>query len=73
MMLNGGNIQGANEFFPECPWNDDANHTLNVKSAITQRPAHQGLGWGLSGDPANDFPLTSIGSFGHNGAFGAIM
>lgn len=49
------------------------NHTLNIKSAITQRPAYQGLGWGLSGDPMNDFPLTSTGSFGHNGAFGAII
>jgi CubicO group peptidase (beta-lactamase class C family) len=49
------------------------NHTLNIKSAITQTPAYQGLGWGLSGDPMDAFPLTSTGSFGHNGAFGAII
>jgi len=49
------------------------NQTLYVNSAVTQRPVHQGLGWGLSGDPLFDFPLTSKGSFGHNGAFGAII
>lgn len=48
-------------------------HTLNIKSALTQWPAYQGLVWGLSGDPQNDFPLTSAGSFGHNEAFGAII
>lgn len=49
------------------------NHTRNMKSAVTQSPAYQGLGWGLNGDPMNDFPLTSKGSFGHNGAFGGII
>ncbi|HKQ51960.1 MAG TPA: serine hydrolase, partial [Pyrinomonadaceae bacterium] len=49
------------------------NQTLDIKSAVTERPAFQGLGWGLSGDPVFDFPLTSPGSFGHNGAFGAII
>jgi CubicO group peptidase (beta-lactamase class C family) len=50
-----------------------SNHTMNVRSVITQRPAYQGLGWGLSGDPLSDFPLTSAGSYGHNGAFGSII
>jgi CubicO group peptidase (beta-lactamase class C family) len=49
------------------------NHTANLKDAFTERPAYQGLGWGLSGDPFNDFPLTTPGSFGHNGAFGALV
>jgi CubicO group peptidase (beta-lactamase class C family) len=50
-----------------------ANQTLNVKSATTEKPAYQGLGWGLYGDPLAAFPLTSPGSFGHNGAFGAMV
>ncbi len=86
MMLNGGTLPGSPHGQPA--WGGSKgrrilsrmsveamteNHTLNIKSAITQRPAYQGLGLGLSGDPMNDFPLTSTGSFGHNGAFGAIM
>jgi CubicO group peptidase (beta-lactamase class C family) len=27
----------------------------------------------LSGDPLSDFPLTTAGSYGHNGAFGSII
>lgn len=73
MMLDGGVFNGKrilSRIFVEAM---TENHTLNIKSARTQRPAYQGLGWGLSGDPQSDFPLTSTGSFGHKGAFGAII
>ena len=50
-----------------------ANQTLGITSAVTGRPVVQGLSWGLFGDPLNDFPLTTRGSFGHNGAFGTIF
>ena len=73
MMLNGGSFKGKQILSRMAVETMTQNHTLNIKSAITQRPAYQGLGWGLSGDPMNDFPLTSTGSFGHNGAFGAII
>lgn len=73
MMLNGGTFKGKRILSRMSVETMTENHTLNIKSATTQRPAYQGLGWGLSGDPMNDFPLTSIGSYGHNGAFGAII
>ncbi len=73
MMLNGGSFKGKRILSRMSVETMTKNHTLNIKSAVTGRPAYQGLGWGLSGDPASDFPLTSAGSFGHNGAFGAIV
>ncbi|HEY0005909.1 MAG TPA: serine hydrolase domain-containing protein, partial [Pyrinomonadaceae bacterium] len=73
MMLNGGVFKGKRILSRMSVEAMTENHTLNIKSAMTQRPAYQGLGWGLSGDPATDFPLTSAGSFGHNGAFGSII
>ena len=73
MMLDGGTFKGRRVLSRMSVAAMTENHTLNIKSAMTQRPAYQGLGWGLSGDPMNDFPLTSPGSFGHNGAFGAIV
>jgi CubicO group peptidase (beta-lactamase class C family) len=73
MMLDGGTFKGRRILSRMSVAKMTENHTLHVKSAITQRPAYQGLGWGLSGDPMSDFPLTSSGSFGHNGAFGAII
>jgi len=73
MMLNGGSFKGKQILSRMSVETMTRNHTLNIKSAVTQRPAYQGLGWGLSGDPMQDFPLTSTGSFGHNGAFGAII
>lgn len=72
MMLDGGTFKGKRVLSSMSVAAMIENHTLNIKSAITQRPAYQGLGWGLSGDPMEDFPLTSAGSFGHNGAFGTI-
>jgi CubicO group peptidase (beta-lactamase class C family) len=73
MMLNGGSFKGKRILSRVSVETMTQNHTLNIKSAITQRPAYQGLGWGLSGDPMDDFPLTWTGSYGHNGAFGAII
>ena len=73
MMLNGGTFKARRFLSRMSVEAMTKNHTLNIKSAITQRPAYQGLGWGLNGDPMSDFPLTSTGSFGHNGAFGAII
>ena len=73
MMLDGGTFKGKRILSRMSVELMTENHTLNIKSAVTHRPAYQGLGWGLSGDPMNDFPLTSAGSFGHNGAFGGII
>lgn len=73
MMLDGGTFKGRRILSRMSVAAMTANHTLNIKSAITQKPAYQGLGWGLTGDPMSDFPLTSTGSFGHNGAFGSII
>lgn len=73
MMLDGGTFKGRRILSRMSVEAMTENHTLNIKSAITQMPAYQGLGWGLSGDPMSDFPLISTGSFGHNGAFGAII
>ena len=73
MMLNGGTYHGRRILSPMSVMAMTSNHTTNVRSAITQRPAYQGLGWGLSGDPLSDFPLTTAGSYGHNGAFGSII
>ncbi|HEU4795633.1 MAG TPA: serine hydrolase domain-containing protein, partial [Pyrinomonadaceae bacterium] len=73
LMLNGGTSRGRRIVSPLSVAAMTSNHTMNLLSAVTQRPAHQGLGWGLSGDPMDDFPLTSPGSYGHNGAFGAIV
>ena len=50
-----------------------SNQTAGLPSAVTHRMAFQGFGLGLAGDPLEDFPLTSRGSFGHNGAFGGIF
>lgn len=73
MMLDGGTFKGRRILSEMSVATMTKNHTLHIKSAATQRPAYQGLGWGLSGDPMSDFPLTSPGSYGHNGAFGAII
>jgi CubicO group peptidase (beta-lactamase class C family) len=55
------------------PMRPDTIFDTRSVTNVTERPVHQGFGWGLSGDPLFDFPLTSKGSFGHNGAFGAII
>ncbi len=73
MMLGGGTYKGRRILSRMSVEVMTQNQTLYVKSAVTQRPVHQGFGWGLYGDPLFDFPLTSPGSFGHNGAFGAII
>ena len=73
MMLNGGIINGRRILSRKSVELMVQNHTMNIKSASTQKPAHQGLGWGLGGYPMDDFPLTTPDSFGHNGAFGAII
>jgi CubicO group peptidase (beta-lactamase class C family) len=73
MMLDGGTLKGRRILSKMSVALMTENHTLNIKSATTQTPVYQGLGWGLAGDPMNDFPLTSSGSFGHNGAFGTIL
>lgn len=73
MMLSGGTYKNRRILSPLSVAVMTQNHTLGLKSAITNRPAYQGLGWGLAGDPVEDFPLTSPGSFGHNGAFGALV
>jgi CubicO group peptidase (beta-lactamase class C family) len=73
MMLGGGSFRGRRILSGMSVEAMTANHTPHVKSAVTERPAYQGLGWGLGGDPMSDFPLTSAGSFGHNGAFGSII
>jgi len=73
MMLGGGTFKGRRVLSEMSVALMTENHTRHIKSAATGRPAFQGLGWGLSGDPLSDFPLTSPGSFGHNGAFGAIV
>jgi CubicO group peptidase (beta-lactamase class C family) len=73
LMLEHGTFRGRRILSSMSVAAMTANHTLNIRNAITQRPAYQGLGWGLSGDPIMDFPLTSAGSYGHNGAFGAII
>jgi len=72
-MLDGGMFKGRRILSRLSVEEMTKNQTLNIPNAVTQIPAYQGLGWGLSGDPMNDFPLTSPGSFGHNGAFGAIV
>ena len=73
MMLNGGAYNGKRILSPMSVAVMTANQTLNLKSATTQKAAYQGLGWGIYGDPLAAFPLTTPGSFGHNGAFGAIV
>ena len=73
MMLHGGTFRGRRILSPLSVVAMTSNHTMDLRSAITQRPAYQGLGWGLTGDPLSDFPLTSAGSYGHNGAFGSII
>jgi CubicO group peptidase (beta-lactamase class C family) len=73
MMLDGGTFKGRRILSRLSVAEMTKNQTLNIPNANTQKPAYQGLGWGLNGDPMNDFPLTTPGSFGHNGAFGAIV
>ena len=73
MLLDGGMFKGRRILSRLAVAEMTKNQTLNILSAVTHRPAYYGLGWALSGNPMNDFPLTSPGSFGHNGAFGAIV
>ena len=73
MMLNGGSYRGKRVLSPMSVEVMTANHTLDMESVLTGRPAYQGLGWGIYGDPVSAFPLTTPRSFGHNGAFGAIV
>lgn len=73
LMLDGGTFKGRRVLSRLSVVAMTSNHTMNIRSAITQRLANQGLGWGLSGDPLSDFPLTTPGSYGHNGAFGSII
>jgi CubicO group peptidase (beta-lactamase class C family) len=73
MVLDGGMFKGRRILSRLSVEEMTKNQTLNIPNAVTQKPAYQGLGWGLSGDRMNDFPATTPGSFGHNGAFGAIV
>ena len=73
MMLDGGTFKGRRILSKMSVAVMTENHAPGLKSAVTQRPAYQGLGWGLTGDPLEDFPLTTPGSFGHNGAFNSII
>ncbi len=73
MMLNGGTYRGERILSPLSVDVMTANHTLNLESVMTGRPGYQGLGWGIYGDLFSAFPLTTPGSFGHNGAFGSIV
>lgn len=73
MMLNGGVYKGRRILSRLSVQVMTANQTLGIASAVTGRQVVQGLSWGLFGDPLNDFPLTTRGSFGHNGAFGTIF
>ena len=73
MMLNGGVYKGRRILSRLSVQLMTRNQTLGIASAVTGREVVQGLSWGLFGDPLNDFPLTTRGSFGHNGAFGTIF
>ncbi|HZN00459.1 MAG TPA: serine hydrolase domain-containing protein [Pyrinomonadaceae bacterium] len=73
MLLNGGIYKGHRILSRLSVQQMAANQTLGINSAVTHRPVVQGFSWGLAGDPINDFPLTTPGSFGHNGAFGTIF
>ena len=73
MMLDGGAFKGRRILSRMSVEAMTRNQTPGLKSALTRRPAYQGFGWGLSGDTEGDFPLTTPGSFGHNGAFGSIV
>ena len=73
MLLNGGIYKGRRILSRLSVQLMTSNQTAGVPSAITHRPAFHGFGLGLMGDPSNDFPLTTRGSFGHNGAFGGIF
>ena len=73
MLLNGGIYEGQRILSRLSVQVMTANQTLGIASAVTGREVVQGLSWGLFGDPLNDFPLTTRGSFGHNGAFGTIF
>ena len=73
MMLNGGIYKGRRILSRLSAQLMTMNQTLGINSAVTGREVVQGLSWGLFGDPLNDFPLTTRGSFGHNGAFGTIF
>ena len=73
MLLDGGVYKGRRILSRLTVQQMVANQTPWINSAVTGRPVVQGLSWGLFGDPIFDFPLTTRGSFGHNGAFGGIF
>ena len=73
MMLSGGVYKGRRILSRVSVQVMTTNQTLGIASTVTGRQVVQGLSWGLFGDPVNDFPLTTRGSFGHNGAFGTIF
>jgi len=73
MLLNGGIYKGRRILTRLSVQQMTANQTLGITSAVTGRLVVQGLSFGLAGDPLEDFPLTTRGSYGHNGAFGTIF
>ncbi|HEY6661039.1 MAG TPA: serine hydrolase domain-containing protein [Pyrinomonadaceae bacterium] len=73
MLLNGGLYKGRRILSRMSVQQMTSNQTAGIPLAVTHRPAFHGFGFGLAGDPSEDFPLTSHGSFGHNGAFGGIF
>jgi CubicO group peptidase (beta-lactamase class C family) len=73
MLLDGGVYKGRRILSRLSVQQMAANQTPGIISAVTGRPVFQGLSWGLFGDPVFDFPFTTRGSFGHNGAFGGIF
>lgn len=73
MMLNGGTLNGKRILSESSVEEMTRLQTMNVKSAVTQRPVYYGLGWGLTVDARDAFPSSEMGSYGHNGAFGTIM
>lgn len=73
MMLDGGTYKGRRILSRQSVKVMTENQTTGIASAVTGRMVYQGLAWGLHGDPLYNFPLTSAGSFGHNGATGTML
>jgi CubicO group peptidase (beta-lactamase class C family) len=73
MLLDGGIYKGRRILSRLSVQLMTSNHVARLPLAGTHRPAFHGFGLGLWGDPAEDFPLTTRGSFGHNGAFGGLF
>jgi CubicO group peptidase (beta-lactamase class C family) len=68
MILNGGTLNGRRILGPDAIRFMTSNHTGDLKAGFAPGQGY-GMGWGVTREAKGSFRLSSVGSFGHGGAY----